>query len=50
MLGHLVHNEQAEDAAHADPSDNENVRRQKERLRKGHREARREQFSDLGFQ
>lgn len=49
MLGHLVHQEQAEDAAHADGA-NTNVRKRKQDLRRGHRNARQEQFGDLGFQ
>lgn len=49
MLGHLVHQESAEDAAEAGGG-NPDLRKRKQDLRRGHRKARQEQFGDLGFQ
>jgi hypothetical protein len=45
-LGKLVENEQKRDnATRSDP-----VSKRKQELKEGHRKARREEFSDLGFQ
>jgi hypothetical protein len=49
MLGHHVHSEQAADAVPADES-NPDLRKQKQKLQRGHRAARQEQFGDLGLQ
>lgn len=50
MLGHLVHQEAAEDSSSGDPGDNADVRKRKQELRRGHRKAREEAFGDLGIQ
>lgn len=48
MLGHLVHQEQQEAVAEGS-SQNQSMRKQKQRLRRGHQSAREDVFGDLGI-
>lgn len=49
LLGHLVHQEQAE-AATLGSGENKEMRKQKQKLRRGHRQTRKDVFGDLGIQ